>query len=122
MGALFDPHCQLAWARACIAVAVTEAVSQGLKRATRRPRPSLRGLPPLVATPSRYSFPSAHTATVVAASRSFPRRCVARCIGAVAVATGLSRLYAGVHYPSDVAAGAALGWAIGTAFRRGAPA
>jgi membrane-associated phospholipid phosphatase len=70
-----------------------------------------------VATPSRYSFPSAHTAAVVAASRSFPRPGVARSLGAVAVATAFSRLYAGVHYPSDVAAGLALGWAVGTAFR-----
>jgi undecaprenyl-diphosphatase len=32
---------------------------------------------------------------------------------AAASLTGLSRLYAGVHYPTDVAVGAAVGWAVG---------
>jgi len=36
----------------------------------------------------------------------------APAVGAVAVAMSLSRLYMGVHWPSDVAAGFALGTAV----------
>ena len=59
------------------------------------------------------SFPSGHTCAAFAAAsawwRTLPRRWM-RWTGLVlAVCMGLSRLYVGVHYPSDVIAGALVG-------------
>ncbi|OKK06075.1 hypothetical protein AMK26_08310 [Streptomyces sp. CB03234] len=59
----------------------------------------------------RYSFPSSHAAGAVAAAVAFGalRPGVRRLGLPVAAAMGLSRLVVGVHYPTDVAAGALLG-------------
>jgi membrane-associated phospholipid phosphatase len=85
-----------------------------VKLVVRRRRPELPGLPPLIDTPTRLSFPSAHATTSFAAVRAFSALGVpAAPLGAFAVGLALSRLYLGVHYPSDVAAGAALGTALG---------
>jgi undecaprenyl-diphosphatase len=57
------------------------------------------------------SFPSRHTASAVAMALTTlpvaPRR--GAVMAALAAWMGLSRLYCGLHYPSDVLAGAALG-------------
>ncbi|MGW6456025.1 phosphatase PAP2 family protein [Streptomyces sp. NPDC055078] len=68
-------------------------------------------LPPLVRTAGRYSFPSSHAASAVAAAVAFGALLpAARRIGTpVAAAMCVSRLVVGVHYPTDIAAGAALG-------------
>jgi undecaprenyl-diphosphatase len=64
---------------------------------------------------SGKSFPSAHAADSAAAATIFawalPRLSVLGI--ALAVAVGFSRVYLGVHWPSDVAAGWALGTLIG---------
>ena len=79
-----------------------------------RPRPWL-DLPiaPLVAEDDPHSFPSGHTCAAFAAGLAWAGTCSARWarIAAVvsAVCMGLSRLYVGVHYPSDVLAGALVG-------------
>lgn len=108
VGVLLDRDRRGGWLRAATAVAAAEAGSQALKRVVRRDRPAIEGMPQLAETPSLYSFPSAHTASSVAAARSFPRG--RPLLGAAAVAMGLSRPYLGVHYPSDVIAGVAVGW------------
>jgi membrane-associated phospholipid phosphatase len=113
VGAIADADRRSSWLRAGVVVAAAEISSQSLKRAVRRPRRHLDGLPPLAETPSVFSFPSAHTAMSVAAARSFPR--ARRTIRAAAAAMALSRPYLGVHYPSDVIAGAVLGYLLGTA-------
>lgn len=115
-GALLDRDRRGAWLRAAVAVAAAETVSQRLKRVVRRARPALEGLPPLAATPSEYSFPSAHTASSVTAARAFPRG--GPWLAGIALAMGLSRPYLGVHYPSDVIAGAGIGWVAGALARR----
>jgi membrane-associated phospholipid phosphatase len=107
-GVVIDRDHRGGWLRAGIVVAAAETGSQALKRVVRRARPVLEGLPPLAETPSVYSFPSAHTASSVAAARAFPRG--RPWLGAMAVAMGLSRPYLGVHYPSDVIAGVGVGW------------
>lgn len=108
---------------AWIVIGVAAAVLPELVKAVvARPRPSL--WPPLLAT-SGYSFPSGHA---VAGAALYPflgwlvlrrrrRGLVGYLLGlAVGVLIGLGRLYAGVHWPSDVLAG----WTLGAALSLGA--
>ncbi len=105
------------WTRALAVVAGTYAANTALKLVVRRGRPELAGLPPLTGTPTRLSFPSAHAATSFAGARLYSRLGLpAAPLYGLAGALALSRLYLGVHYPSDVLAGAALGTATARLF------
>ena len=97
-----------------IAVIGGEALDQVLKIMFRRPRPEpFFGLP----APENFSFPSGHAvasccfylvvAAIVTARMKSPARRLAAWTGAavLAGAIGFSRVYLGVHYPSDVLAG-----------------
>ena len=102
------------WSRAVGVVAGTYALNTAIKLAVRRRRPELRGLPALTGTPTQLSFPSAHASTSFAAAGLYARLGLpAPVLYALAVKLSLSRLYLGVHYPSDVLAGAALGALVG---------
>ena len=94
-------------------VAVAYAANYAVKLVVRRRRPELPGLPPLTPTVSTLSFPSAHTTTSFAAARAFRGLVPARGLYAAAAVFAISRPYLGVHYPSDVLAGAALGTFVG---------
>ena len=81
-----------------------------MKRAFPRQRPQLDDLPALAPTPSPMSFPSSHTAAAVVAVYAFGDELIPKgLVCPIALITGFSRLYLGVHFPSDVAAGVALG-------------
>jgi undecaprenyl-diphosphatase len=116
--ALADPPRRARWGRATGTVAGTYALNTAVKLVVRRSRPRLRGLRPLVATPTTLSFPSAHASTAFAGAFAYSRLGLP-ALPLYALAAGLagSRLYLGVHYPSDVLAGALLG--TGVAIARG---
>lgn len=86
-----------------------------LKHLVERPRPWLmvEGLVHLVEENDPNSFPSGHTTAAFAAGvvwfRALPWKGGRIAALAAAVFMGLSRLYVGVHYPSDVLMGAAVG-------------
>ena len=101
-----------AWLRGALIVASSYAANYAVKLVVRRARPQLPGLEPLTPVVSRLSFPSAHATTSFAAARAFSDVAPATLLYGTAVAFALSRPYLGVHYPSDVLAGAVLGTAI----------
>jgi undecaprenyl-diphosphatase len=99
-------------------------VGQGMKRAYLRVRP-YDALPDvvrlLIGRPTGTSWPSAHPATLlafltVAGEEIGLSPAERRGLAALAVLVGVSRVYLGVHYPSDVVAGLLLGRAAGLAW------
>jgi decaprenylphosphoryl-5-phosphoribose phosphatase len=102
------------------AVALAYFLNAVLKLLVRRRRPAIPGLPPLTPTPTRLSFPSAHASTGFAGALGLSRAGLpAAPLYCLAGALALSRVYLGVHYPSDALAGAALGSGVALVACRG---
>jgi membrane-associated phospholipid phosphatase len=113
-----DPGRRREWLGAAAAVALAHGASIGVKRVVRRPRPDDPSVRVLVGTPSRLSFPSSHATSTTAAAVLYGGL-LRTPIGLVTVPLmALSRLVLGVHYPSDVAAGSALGAGVALVSRR----
>ena len=113
-GALVDSGRRGRWVKATVVVGGSYLVSTSIKMAIGRKRPVVEDLPHLMATPTGLSFPSSHSTSSFAAAQAFGRLLPRGPLLGAAAAMAFSRLYLGVHYPSDVAAGAALGTAIGS--------
>lgn len=85
-----------------------------VKNIVQRPRPfvTFTDLQIIIPTPSEFSFPSGHTSSSFAAAAVFYRN-LPKKIGLPSVILagliGFSRLYVGVHYPTDVIAGVLMG-------------
>lgn len=105
-GAALDGARRGAWLRATALTAGAHLAGMGVKRIVRRPRPT--HVEHLVHTAGRHSFPSVHATSAAAAAVAYGAL-GAYAVPPLAAAMCLSRLVVGVHYPSDVAAGAALG-------------
>ena len=114
LGTALDGRRRREWARATLAVAVTYTLNTAIKTIFRRRRPALEDLPALIATPTALSFPSAHASSSFAAARAYSTLLPTGPLYATATAMALSRVYLGVHYPSDIVAGATLGTAVGS--------
>ena len=101
-----------------ISVAFADLACSWLKVVAARPRPcqSLEGVRLIISCPRSLSFPSSHGATSFALitpffilARRFIQTGWLAYLFVLASLIALSRPYLGVHYPSDVVAGAAFG-------------
>lgn len=108
---------------ALLLLVVTNWTCETLKLWFQRPRPCLdveaaRVL--LGCSKSNFSFPSGHATNITAQAVFFASayRSLAIPLILVAVAVGYSRVYVGVHYPTDVVGGAVLGLICAVVFIR----
>jgi undecaprenyl-diphosphatase len=114
-------------ARAAAAAGATWLLGQGLKKMVERPRPAEAdpaGTRAMIAPPMGTSWPSSHPAVLTAfgsvAGRELGAGIVARGgLTALGLAVAASRVYLGVHYPSDVASGFLMGRAVAAVWPRG---
>jgi len=113
LGAALDRSRRREWLTATAGVVTAHAASIAVKRVVRRPRPDDPEVQVLVGTPSRLSFPSSHAASTTAAAVLYGGLVGTRATATVVPPMLLSRLVLGVHYPSDVLAGSALGALVG---------
>jgi len=105
-------------ARLALALLLTTLVADyGLRPVVHRARPFVATpqIPVIGRQPVDASFPSGHTAAAFAGALIVSRmaRSLAPVWWALAAAIGYSRVYLGVHYPLDVAAGALVGLCCG---------
>jgi undecaprenyl-diphosphatase len=107
------PRGRRAAARGLASLALASATINTLgKRSVRRTRPVLDSVPlsrRLKQQPFTTSFPSGHAASAAAfaAGVALESRGLGAAVAPLATAVAVSRVYTGVHYPSDVLAGAA---------------
>lgn len=115
LGAVVAPQRFRAWLLAGAGAVTAHAAAVVIKRLVRRPRPHHPAVAVNVGTPSRLSFPSAHATSTTTAAILLARATGLPLPLAVVPPMAISRILLGVHYPSDVAAGVAVGAAVAAA-------
>jgi membrane-associated phospholipid phosphatase len=109
LGALLAPRRRRAWLTAGAGAFLAHAAAVVIKRVVRRERPHHPAVAVNVGTPSRLSFPSAHATSTTAASILLARATGLPLPAVLVPPMALSRLVLGVHYPTDVLTGVAVG-------------
>ena len=105
---------KIGWMSACALLFSLLINNILLKNLVARVRPynAIEGLIPIVKKPSEFSFPSGHAGSSFASAcvlyRKLPKK-FGIPILVLAILISFSRLYVGVHYPTDVLAGAISG-------------
>jgi MYXO-CTERM domain-containing protein len=115
LGAILARRRRREWLVAGSGAFVAHAAAVLIKRLVRRKRPNHPAVAVNVGTPSQLSFPSAHATSTTAAAILMGRAAGLHpgTVAAVLVPPmALSRIVLGVHYPTDVAFGVALGAAV----------
>ncbi|MEE2851072.1 MAG: phosphatase PAP2 family protein [Actinomycetota bacterium] len=121
LGAVLSPKRRWDWLVAGAGAFGAHAAAVIVKRIVRRKRPHDPAVVVNVGTPSQLSFPSAHATSTTAAAillgrtTGLPRGV---CAAVLVPPMALSRMLLGVHYPSDVAFGIALGAVVAAIARR----
>ena len=108
-GMVLDPGRRGRWAMVGVGTVGAHAVSVVVKRVVRRRRPDHPAVTVGVGTPSTLSFPSSHATSTTAVALLAGSVSGAPVAPVRIPAMLTSRLALGVHYPSDVLAGAAVG-------------
>ncbi|MCF3134134.1 bifunctional phosphatase PAP2/diacylglycerol kinase family protein [Streptomyces olivochromogenes] len=115
MAAVRTPRARRAAARGIASLSLASLTINTVgKRSVRRPRPVLDPVPAvrhLKRQPITTSFPSGHAASAAAFATGVALESPAwgAVVAPLAFSVAMSRVYTGVHFPSDVLAGAALG-------------
>src|SRR6476469_1431701 len=112
LGALVQPSRRRDWLAVGFGAFAAHAAAVLIKRVVRRERPHHPSIVVNVGTPSRLSFPSAHATSTTAASILIARATGLPVPALLVPPMALSRLVLGVHYPSDVITGVAVGAAV----------
>lgn len=100
-----------------LALILSLGTFMAIKNIFGRPRPfeTWSGLTCLMAPPDKFSFPSGHTMTAFSAWGSLAAAIPELSLPYLLIAgtIGLSRVFLGLHYPTDILVGAVLGSGLG---------
>lgn len=109
LGAALQPKRRRVWLTAGVGAFAAHAAAVVIKRVVKRERPHHEAIVVNVSTPSRLSFPSAHATSTTAAAILLGRATGLPLPWVLVPPMALSRLVLGVHYPTDVLTGVAVG-------------
>ena len=112
IGALLSRDRRRDWLLVGVGAVAAHGAAILIKLAVRRRRPHHPDIAVNVGTPSSLSFPSAHATSSTAAAMLLCRATRSPLPLVAVPLMALSRLVLGVHYPTDVLAGAAVGAAV----------